>query len=81
LAASFPWWRKSENLRRWRGTRSDSGKDDPVDFWGFPPYEERSGKSAAQGIGDYPFLLIKNRFVSANEENGNYVLTGFLAFS
>jgi hypothetical protein len=48
---------------------------------GVPPYEQRSGKNAAQGIGDYPFLLIKNRFLSANEENGNYVLTGFLAFS
>ena len=50
-------------------------------IFGVPPYEQRSGKNAAQGIGDYPFLLIKNRFLSANEENGNYVLTGFLAFS
>jgi hypothetical protein len=49
-------------------------------IFGVPPYEQRSGKNAAQGIGDYPFLLIKNRFLSANEENGNYVLTGFLAF-
>jgi hypothetical protein len=49
--------------------------------FGLPPYEQRSGKNAAHGIGDYPFLLIKNRFLSANEENGNYVLTGFLAFS
>jgi hypothetical protein len=48
---------------------------------GVPPYEQRTGKKAAQGIGDYPFLLIKNRFLCANEENGNYVLTGFLAFS
>ena len=40
-----------------------------------------AGRMRPQGIGDYPFLLIKNRFLSANEENGNYVLTGFLAFS
>jgi hypothetical protein len=26
---------------------------------GVPPYFQRSGKHAAQGIGDYPFLLIK----------------------
>jgi len=32
-------------------------------------------------LGDQPFLLIKNRFLSGNEENGDYVLTGFLAFS
>jgi hypothetical protein len=44
-------------------------------IFGVPPYEQRSGKHAAQGFGDYPFLLIKNRFLSANEENGNYVLT------
>jgi hypothetical protein len=51
-----------------------------VDF-DIPPYEERSGKNPAQGFGDYPFLLIKNRFLSANAENGNYILSGFLAFS
>ena len=50
-------------------------------IFGLPPYLQRSGKNAAQGFGDYPFLLIKNRFLSANEENGNYVLTGYLAFS
>ena len=50
-------------------------------IFGLPPYEQRTGKNAAEGIGDYPFLLIKNRFLSANEGNGNYVLTGFLAFS
>jgi hypothetical protein len=49
-------------------------------IFGLAPYEQRTGKNAAQGIGDYPFLLIKNRFLCANEENGNYVLTGFLAF-
>jgi hypothetical protein len=49
-------------------------------IFGLAPYEQRTGKNAAQGIGDYPFLLIKYRFLCANEENGNYVLTGFLAF-
>jgi hypothetical protein len=51
-----------------------------VDF-DIPPYEERSGKNPATGFGDYPVLLIKNRFVSANAENGNYMLSGFLAFT
>jgi hypothetical protein len=49
--------------------------------FGLPPYEQRSGKNPAQGFGDWPFLLIKNRFLRANEENGNYILTGLLAFS
>ena len=50
-------------------------------IFGLPPYEQRSGKNPAQGFGDWPFLLIKNRFLSANEEHGNYILTGLLAFS
>jgi hypothetical protein len=50
-------------------------------IFGLPPYEQRTGRNAAQGLGDQPFLLIKNRFLSGNEENGDYVLTGFLAFS
>jgi hypothetical protein len=48
---------------------------------GLPPYEERSGKNPAVGWGDWPFLLVKYRFLSANEENGNYCLTGFAAFT
>jgi len=50
-------------------------------IFGLPPYEERSGKNPASGFGDWPFLLIKDRFLSANEENGNYCLTGFVAFT
>jgi hypothetical protein len=50
-------------------------------IFGLPPYEERSGKNPAVGFGDWPFLLIKNRFLSANEENGNFCLTGFVAFT
>jgi hypothetical protein len=48
---------------------------------GLPPYEERSGKSPAAGWGDWPFLLFKYRLLSANEENGNYCLTPFVAFT
>jgi hypothetical protein len=43
-----------------------------------PPYEDRTIKKPATGFGDDPILLIKQRFLSANEENGNYILTGFL---
>ncbi len=32
------------------------------------------------GLNDWPFLTIKHRFLSANEENGNYILSGFLGF-
>jgi len=44
-----------------------------------PPYEELRGPNAnASGFGDWPFLLMKYRILSANEQNGNYVLTAFL---
>ncbi len=42
-----------------------------------PPYERRFGKSRANGFGDWPFLLIKQRFLSANKAGGNYIVTGF----
>ena len=42
-----------------------------------PPYETRSVKKPAQGFGDDPVLLIKQRLISANEQNGNYIVTGF----
>ena len=51
---------------------------------GIPPYETRTsntGKTLAEGWGDWPALLVKYRFVSANEEHGNYIVTGFLQFS
>ena len=48
---------------------------------GLPPYEERSGKNPAVGLGDWPFLLLKYRLFSANEENGNYCLTPTVAFT
>jgi hypothetical protein len=43
-----------------------------------PPYVDRRNKKPATGFNDDPMLLIKKRFLSANEENGNYILTGFL---
>jgi hypothetical protein len=44
-----------------------------------PPYEVRTEPDAAHGIGDWPFFLIKQRLVSANEENGNYIVTAFVS--
>ncbi|HVJ55649.1 MAG TPA: transporter [Aliidongia sp.] len=43
-----------------------------------PPYEERNVKSQASGWGDWAFLTVKQRLLSANEENGNYIVTAFL---
>ena len=43
-----------------------------------PPYEARSRKKPASGFGDWPVLTIKQRFLSANEQNGDYVVSGFL---
>jgi len=44
---------------------------------GVPPYMDRSGKIDHGGLGDMPFL-IKYRLLSANEEQGNYIVTAFL---
>lgn len=43
-----------------------------------PPYQVRSSVNPASGWGDAPFLLVKQRLLSANEEQGNYVVTAFL---
>ena len=48
---------------------------------GIPPYLERSGKNPAEGFGDWPFLLVKYRLFSANEETGNYILTTYFPFT
>jgi hypothetical protein len=43
-----------------------------------PPYETASGpKGDAQGWGDWPSFLLKYRFISANQQNGDYIVTGF----
>ena len=54
---------------------------DPVEvIIGMPPYIEKSipGKPSVNGLNDWPFLLVKYRILSANEQNGNYILTAFL---
>ncbi len=48
-------------------------------FIGTPTEEVRTGKQPASGLTDLPFLLVKTRLASANEENGDYVLTTYLA--
>lgn len=48
-------------------------------FIGAPPYQVRTIKQPAAGLGDLPFLLIKTRLAAANEQNGNYVLTAYLS--
>jgi hypothetical protein len=45
-----------------------------------PPYLDRSIKKPIQGWGDWPFLTIKQRLLSANEQSGNYIVTVFLGF-
>lgn len=66
-------------------TNFDSGKgleliptDSNEVLINLPPYEERSRRKPASGFGDWPVLAIKQRFISANEANGNYVVSGFL---
>lgn len=60
---------------------------------GFPPFEEscpaespcahppRGKDKAAEGWGDWTPFLLKYRFAAENEENGNYIVTGFLQMS
>jgi hypothetical protein len=43
-----------------------------------PPYEVRTEPDAAHGIGDWPFFVLKQRLLSANEENGDYIVTAFV---
>lgn len=47
-----------------------------------PPYETTSGpKGSAQGFGDWPAFLVKYRLLSANKDNGDYILTAFFQLS
>ena len=43
-----------------------------------PPYDDRTIVKPASGWGDRPALTVKQRLISANEENGNYIVTTFL---
>jgi hypothetical protein len=45
-----------------------------------PPYEERTDGKGSGGLGDWPSILMKYRLWSASEQQGNYVVTGFLQF-
>lgn len=45
-----------------------------------PPYQRRDAAHSYAGWADWPFLTVKQRLLSANEQNGNYILTAFLGF-
>lgn len=50
-------------------------------FIGIPPYEtkaSREGASLGEGWGDWTPFVLKYRFASANEDEGNYVVSGLL---
>ena len=51
---------------------------------GIPSYQTRSsraGNTVADGWGDWPVFVVKYRFLSANEEHGNYIVTAFFQAS
>lgn len=43
-----------------------------------PPYEERTHLKQASGWGDWPALTVKQRLISANKQDGDYIVTAFL---
>ena len=47
-----------------------------------PPYVTASGpKGTGQGTGDWPMFLVKYRLLSANKDNGDYIVTAFFQMS
>lgn len=93
LEEEFRYDQYFETLGKNKGTLDnfDGGKGlelipfDPVEvILGMPPYIEKSSSTATgkqstvTGFNDWPFMLIKYRILSANEQNGNYILTAFL---
>jgi hypothetical protein len=48
-------------------------------YIGAPPVQVRTIKQPAAGFADLPFFLVKTRLASANAENGDYVVTAYLA--
>jgi hypothetical protein len=47
-----------------------------------PPYATASGpKGSAEGWGDWPAFLVKYRLLSANKDNGDYIVTAFFQMS
>ena len=49
-------------------------------IFNLPPYLDHNNPKVHNGFGDVAFL-VKYRLVSANEEQGNYILTAFLGWS
>lgn len=45
-----------------------------------PAFVHRSNVKPATGFADGNFVTVKQRLLSANEENGNYILSAFLGF-
>ena len=43
-----------------------------------PAYSERGKKAEASGWGDWPFVVVKERLVSAAPQDGDYIVTGYL---
>lgn len=93
LEEEFRYDQYFETLGKNKGTLDnfDGGKGlelipfSPVEvIIGMPPYIEKAvpqknGTTATiSGFNDWPFMLIKYRLLSANEQNGNYILTVFL---
>ena len=48
-------------------------------FLGTPTDEVRTNKQPASGLIDMPFFLLKTRLASANEQNGDYVVSAYIA--
>ena len=46
-----------------------------------PPHDDRTIIKPANGWSDWPVVTVKQRLLSANEENGNYIVTAFLGFT
>jgi hypothetical protein len=59
-----------------RGLNLIPGFNSEFDFY-YPPYIQHNVKTAKDGFGDVGFLY-KYRFLSANEKNGNYMLSAQL---
>ena len=64
-----------------RGSNSSRAYDWEV-IVAAPPYMTASGpRGTAQGWGDWPAFLVKYRFISANKDNGDYIVTAFFQMS
>jgi hypothetical protein len=66
------------NLGEGKGLFLVPWKTIEVDF-GIPSFQERYGVQPASGLPDWQFLLVKQRLLSANEQEGNYIVTAALA--